>query len=433
MDGDHLHYHHDHCVLGTLSTGEGVPLTHSDRRRHLYLIGKTGTGKSTLLFNLMMADLKLGRGFALLDPHGDLAAAVADAVPAERTNDVLYFDPADLSHPVAFNPLERVAPDHRPLVAAHIVAAFKHLWGDSWGPRLEYILENSIRLLLDAPGSTLLGLPRLLADDIYRSRLLMTCNDPIIRAFWQREFAAYHDRFMTEAVSPIQNKIGALLSPPAIRNIIGQQRSTMNIPHLMNNGRVLIVNLSKGRLGEGPAHLLGAFLATAFAQAAESRADIPEQDRRDFTLYADEFQNFATDSFASILSEARKWRLSLALAHQFLGQLPDILRQAVIGNAGTLIAFRLGAEDAPLIADELGQPNHDALLDTPNFAAWIKLMYGDSPTGARYMKTLPPPATASDRLPAIQARTRARHARPREHVEQQIGRFLSRSHPEGIA
>ena len=297
MDGDHLDYHHNHCVLGTLSTGEAVPLTHSDRRRHLYLIGKTGTGKSTLLFNLMMADLELGRGFALLDPHGDLAQAVADAVPAERTNDVLYFDPADLSHPVAFNPLERVVPDRRPLVAAHIVAAFKHLWGDSWGPRLEYILDNSLRLLLDAPGSTLLGLPRLLADDSYRSRLLTTCSDPIIRAFWEREFAAYHDRFMIEAVSPIQNKIGALLSPPAIRNIVGQQRSTLNIPHLMNSGRVLIVNLSKGRLGEGPAHLLGAFLATAFAQAAESRADIPEHDRRDFTLYADEFQNFATDSW----------------------------------------------------------------------------------------------------------------------------------------
>ena len=342
-------------------------------------IGKSGTGKSTLLFNLMMADLAHGRGFALLDPHGDLARDVADAVPTQRTNDVVYFDPADLSHPVAFNPLERVAPDHRPLVAAHIAAAFKHLWGDSWGPRLEYILGNSIRLLLDAPGTTLLGLPRLLVDDKYRSRLLATCRDPVIRAFWLREFAEYQDRFVTEAISPIQNKIGALLSPPALRNIIGQKRSTIDIPGIMNGGRVLIVNLSKGRLGEGPAHLLGAFLATAFAQAAESRADIREADRRDFTLYADEFQNFATDSFASILSEARKWRLNLALAHQFLGQLPPLLRQAVIGNAGTVIAFRLGAEDAPLIADELGHHNHEVLSDTPNFAAWIKLMYQRQP------------------------------------------------------
>jgi hypothetical protein len=425
MDGDHLQYQQQHSVLGTLVSGENIPLTHNDRRRHLYLIGKSGTGKSTLLFNLMISDLANGRGFALLDPHGDLARDVADAVPSQRTNDVVYFDPADLSHPVAFNPLEGVALDRRPLVAAHITAAFKHLWGDSWGPRLEYILGNSLRLLLDAPGTTLLGLPRLLVDDKYRSRLLTTCHDPVIRAYWLREFAEYQDRFVTEAISPIQNKIGALLSPPALRNIIGQKRSTIDIPGIMNGGRVLIVNLSKGRLGEGPAHLLGAFLATAFAQAAESRAEIRENDRRDFTLYADEFQNFATDSFASILSEARKWRLNLALAHQFLGQLPPLLRQAVIGNAGTLIAFRLGAEDAPLIGDELGHHNHAALSDTPNFAAWIKLMYNDSPTDARYMNTLPPPSITSGRLPAIQARTRARHARPREHVERQISRFLS--------
>lgn len=424
MDGDHLQFIREHSVLGTLASGEGVPLTHNDRRRHLYVIGKSGTGKSTLLFNLMLSDLATGRGFALLDPHGDLAHAIADAVPKHRTNDVLYFDPADLSHPIAFNPLERVSPDHRPLVSAHIVAAFKHLWGDSWGPRLEYILDNSLRLLLDAPGSTLLGLSRLLVDEKYRTRLIASCNDPIIHAFWEREFAAYHDRFLTEAISPIQNKIGALLSPPVIRNIIGQQRSTLNIPHLMNNGRVLIVNLSKGRLGEGPAHLLGAFLATAFSQAAESRAAITEQERRDFTLYADEFQNFATDSFSSILSEARKWRLSLALAHQFLGQLPVLLRQAVIGNAGTLIAFRLGAEDAPLIAEEIGHRNHDALTNTQNFAAWIRLMYEDSPSDAHYMRTLPPPATTFGRLPAIQARTRARHARQRDHVEQSISRFL---------
>ena len=423
MDGDYSQQ--QHCVLGTLVSGEAVPLTHNDRRRHLYLIGKSGTGKSTLLFNMMNSDLAHGRGFALLDPHGDLARDIADAVPAQRTNDVVYFDPADLSNPVAFNPLERVSLDARPLVAAHITAAFKHLWGDSWGVRLEYILGNSLRLLLDAPGTTLLGLPRLLVDDKYRTRLLATCRDPIIRAFWLREFAEYQERFVTEAISPIQNKIGALLSPPVLRNIIGQKRSTIDIPAIMNSGQVLIVNLSKGRLGEAPAHLLGAFLATAFAQAAESRADMPEEQRRDFTLYADEFQNFATDSFASILSEARKWRLNLALAHQFLGQLPPLLRQAVIGNAGTVVAFRLGAEDAPLIADELGHHNHGSLIDTPNFAAWIKLMYNNTPTDARYMSTLPQVPATSGRLASIQARTRARYARPRAHVEQQIARFLS--------
>lgn len=428
MDGDHHNIHDDDgcCWLGTLSSGERVPLTHADRRRHVYIIGKSGTGKSTMLLNLMLADLEAGRGFALLDPHGDLAQMVADAVPPHRTNEVLYFDPADLAFPIAFNPLNGVDPDRRPLVAAHAVAAFKHLWGESWGPRLEYILGASLRLLLDAPGATLLGLPRLLTDDAYRARLLRTCADPVIRAFWEEEFAAYHDRFRVEVIAPIQNKIGALLAPPAIRNILGQQRSTLNIPHLMNSGRVLIANLSKGRLGEGPAHLLGALLATALAQAAESRADIAEDDRRDFTLYADEFQNFATDSFAAILSEARKWRLSLIVAHQFLGQLPPLLRQAVIGNAGTLIAFRIGAEDAPLIADELGLPNPLVLTDSPNFTARIKLLYNDSPTQAHHMRTAPPSSSLTGRLPMIQARSRARNARPRAQVEAQIAWFLKR-------
>ncbi len=293
--------------------------------------------------------------------------------------------------------------------------------------------DNSLRLLLDAPGTTLLGLPRLLVDEQFRKGLLSTCADPVVRAFWTREFAEYQERFVTEAISPIQNKIGALLSPPVLRNIIGQKRSTIDIPKIMNSGRILVVNLSKGKLGEGPAHLLGAFLATAFAQAAESRADMREADRRDFTLYADEFQNFATDSFASILSEARKWRLSLALAHQFLGQLPPLLRQAVIGNAGTLVAFRVGAEDSPLIGDELGHGNHSSLCETRNFAAWAKLMYRNSPTGALFLEMLPPPEIESGRLTAIRARTRARYTRPRVHVEQQINRFLSPSSTQPLA
>lgn len=345
-------------MLGTatrgLSLDAPVALSLPDRRRHLYLIGKTGTGKSSLLLSLMRHDLANGRGFALLDPHGDLAEAVLDAAPPGRVNDVLYLNPADLAHPVGLNPLFGLAPDARPLAAAQIVAAFKHLWADSWGPRLEYILLNAIRLLLEAPDATLLGLPRLLIDEGYRRRLLATCRDPLVTAFWTREFAAYSERFVTEAVSPIQNKVGALLSPPVLRNIIGQKRSTVDLPAIMNSGRILIANLAKGRIGEAPSHLLGAFLATGFAQAAEGRAAIPEPERRDFALYVDEFQNFATDSFAAILSEARKWRLSLVLAHQFLGQLPDPLRLAVLGNVGSMIAFRIGAEDAHAIAPELG-------------------------------------------------------------------------------
>ena len=416
--------------LGTATVGlelhAPITLSRSDLRRHLYIIGKTGTGKSTLLYNLMLADLVGGHGFALLDPHGDLATAIADATPAWRIeHGVIYLDPSDLSHPVGFNPLNGVPLDQRPLTAAHVVAAFQHIWGASWGPRLEYILTNALRLLLDAPGSTLLGLPRLLTDPDYRNRLLAHSRDPVVRNFWLSEFAEYSERFAVEAVAPIQNKVGTLLSPPAIRNMLGQVKSTIDIRSIMDRRQVLIVNLAKGKLGEAPTHLLGAFLATAFAQAAEARADVSEEQRTDFTLYADEFQHFATDSFATILSEARKYHLALVLAHQFVGQLPPLLRQAVIGNAGSIVAFRIGAEDAPLIANELGIENHFALTDTPNFSAWTKLIRDGVPADARSIATLPPDQVTSGRLEHVRNRTRARHARPRRAVEQKISRFLA--------
>jgi DNA helicase HerA-like ATPase len=416
-------------VLGTATIGmelhAPVTLSGDDRRRHLHIIGKTGTGKSTLLLNLMLQDLAAGRGFALLDPHGDLAAAVIDAVPPERTNHVLYLNPADREFPIAFNPLDSVPLDARALVTAHLVSAFKHIWAESWGPRLEYILMQSIRLLLDAPGTTLLGLPRLLVDEQYRKRLLSTCRDPLVVAFWTRELPSWGSAFTAEALSPVQNKIGALISPPVLRNIIGQPRSTINLPSLMNERRVLIANLSNAAIGEGPAHLLGAFLATSFAQAAQARAAIPEMERVDFILYADEFQNFATDSFALVLSEARKWRLSLTLAHQFLGQLPTGLRQAVMGNAGSLIAFRIGAEDAEAVAAEMGFDSVSALTELANFTAWAKLMRNDYPAGPVHIDTEEPVIDFRGRSHAIIARTRARHARPRAVVEDKITRFTN--------
>ena len=416
---------HTFIELGTFPAGNAALLSHEDRRRHLYLIGKTGTGKSTLLLNLMLADLHQARGFAVLDPHGDLASLLADSVPRWRTNDVIYLDPADLAYPIGFNPLHGVAPDRRPLVAAHLVAAFQHIWGASWGPRLEYVLTQSLRLLLDAPGSTLLGLPRLLVDDRYRLSLLSHTRDPMLRAFWTSEFAQWSERYASEAIAPVQNKIGAVLSPPVLRNMLGQTKSSLDIRAIMDAGKVLIVNLSKGRLGEAPTRLLGAFLATAFAQAAEARADDPEEQRRDFTLFADEFQNFATESFAAILSEARKYRLSLVLAHQFLGQLPEILRQAVLGNAGSIVVFRIGAEDAPLLADELGIATKSALTDTANFAAWVKLTRDGIPMEARPIMTFAPEALPSGQLEAVRSRSRARYARPRAGVEAKIARFLA--------
>lgn len=423
----------DDVQLGTTISGlnlhASVMLSESDRRRHLYVIGKTGTGKSTLLLSLILADLAQGRGLALLDPHGDLAKTVIDRTPRNRIADFIYLDPADLEYPLGFNPLFNVELDRRPLVAAHIVSAFRHIWADSWGPRLEYLLQNSVRLLLDGAGSTLLGLPALLINERYRERLLRSCQDPQVRQFWTQELAAWGDAFKAEALSPLQNKIGALLSSPVLRNILGQHKPTLDIPRIMNSGRVLIVNLSKGNLGAGPSFLLGALLSTAFAQGAEARASIPEHERRDFHFYADEFQNFATDSFGSILSEARKYRLSLTLAHQFLGQIPLTLRQAVLGNAGSIIAYRIGSEDATALAPEFGIPSPTAFTDLANYEAWARLIRNGAPTDATRICFEAPGTIASGQTNAVIARTRARYTRPRRNVEDEIARFISNPLP----
>ena len=423
----------DDTLLGTATSGfhldAPVMLSQDDRRRHLDVIGKTGTGKSTLLLSLIRSDLEAGRGLAFLDPHGDSAQTVIQNTPRHRIADMIYFDPADLEFPLGFNPLFNVARDRRPLATAHIVSTFRHIWQDSWGPRLEYLLQNSIRLLLECGGSTLLGLPALLVNTRYRDRLLSACDEPQVRQFWTQELAAWGDNFKAEALSPLQNKIGALLASPILRNILGQHRPTLDIPAIMNSGRVLIVNLSKGNLGEGPSHLLGALLTTAFSQAAESRASIPEHERRDFHLYADEFQNFATDSFATILSEARKYRLSLTLAHQFLGQLPISLRQAVLGNVGSIIAFRTGADDAAALALEFGIQSPSAFTDLANHEAWARIIRDGNSTDPIRLSLAMPNINKNDNAAAVIARTRARYTRPRAKVEAEIERFIANPFP----
>ena len=326
-------------------------------------------------------------------------------------------------------------PNHteRATRAANIVSAFKNIWGHSWGSRLEYVLSNALRLLLDAGDQSLIGLPRLLVDDSYRDWLVRRCGDPIVRLYWRHEFEGLDKRLRAETLSPIQNKVGILLANPFIRSILGQNASTIDIADMMNRGKVLIVNLSKGNLGTEPAHLLGALLITAVSQAAEARRNIPEEERRDFTLYVDEFQNFATDSFASILSEARKWRLSLVAANQHVAQLSEDLQHAVFGNAGTIVAFRVGAIDAPMLAAELGMPSPRALRQTNNFHAWLRLMRDGAPLDPLIMRTLPPRAPRGNRLAKVVAYSRSRYTLPRAIVEARIADFFSRplSRPAG--
>src|SRR4051812_14386126 len=379
-------------LLGTRITGDLLVLAPEERRRHLYIVGQTGTGKSTLLLNLIAQDLACGAGLALLDPHGDLAEAVLLHVPRRRTNDLVYVNPADNAWPIGFNPLSAVPEELKPIVADGVVSAFRHVWPESWGPRLDYILTNAVRALLDVPGGTLLMLPRLLIDEAFRVQLVEErVTDPVVRSFWTNEYAGYSDSFRTEAISPIQNKIGKALMEPRLRNMLAQPKSTITLRRLMDEGAIVIVNLSKGRLGGSTAHLIGALLTTAIAQAALSRADIPPRDRRLFHFYADEFQSFATESFALILSEARKYGLTMTVAHQYLEQLPDKLRAAVFGNVGSMLACRTGASDAPDIAEQIGLGGADALLDLPDHTARARLLVGGVPTAPLRLGLYPAP------------------------------------------
>src|SRR3989304_1411711 len=311
-----------------------------DRRNHMYVIGKTGTGKTTLLKNMMISDILAGNGVAVVDPHGEFAETILDYVPEHRIDDVVYFNPADLDYPIAFNAVEKVPMSERHLVSSGLISIFKKIWADSWGPRLEYVLRNAILALLEQEDSTLLGVMRILSDKEYRKKVVENTTDPVVKQFWIDEFGKYSSKFEVEAVAPIQNKVGQFLTNPMIRNIVGQQKSSMHMRQLMDEKKILIMNLSKGKIGEDSSALIGAMLITKIQQAAMSRINVPEEEREDSYLYVDEFQNFATESFAGILSEARKYRLCMTLAHQYIAQLDEKVRDSVIGNAGTLVAFR---------------------------------------------------------------------------------------------
>jgi hypothetical protein len=395
-----------------------------DRRRHMYLIGKTGTGKSTMLENMMVQDIRNGEGIAVVDPHGDTVEKILNYIPSSRINDVVYINPADLNFPVAFNVLESVDEEHRHLIASGLIGVFKKMWVDSWGPRLEHLLRNAILALLENPGSTLLGVTRMLVDKKYRQKIVSHITDPIVKAFWLDEYAAYSDKFRTEAISPIQNKVGQFLSSAIIRNIVGQPKSSFDMREAMDSRKIILLNLSKGRIGEDNAALLGAMLITKIQLAAMSRIDIPEETRKDFYLYVDEFQNFATESFANILSEARKYRLNLVIAHQYIEQLDETVQAAVFGNVGTLIVFRVGAVDAEKLVLEFTPTfEEDDLVNLAKYNIYLKLMIDGVASDPFSAQTLPPLHDAPGYQEKVVRISRERYARPRDVVEEKIVRW----------
>jgi hypothetical protein len=361
----------------------------------------------------------------VIDPHGDLAEELLNHIPPHRADHLVYFNPGDLEFPVGLNVIGNVAPDDRHLVASGVVGSFKGIWRDSWGPRLEYILYNAVSALLDCRNATLLGVNRLLTDDSYRAKVIRQIKDPFIRAFWAEEYENYDERFKREAIAPIQNKIGQFILNPVVRNILGQVKAKVNIPFMMDNQRLFIANLSKGRLGHDKANLLGSLLVTQFQLGAMARSNRPEDKRRDFYLFIDEFQNFSTDAFASILAEARKYRLCLTLSHQYIEQLSLPVRQAVFGNVGTLIAFRIGYADAEVMEKEFGNTfPAAALADLERYEAAVKLLEDGTNREPFRAKMLPPLENRIGHRDKLVALSRERFATPRAIIEDKLNRWM---------
>lgn len=366
----------------------------NDRSRHMYVIGKTGMGKSTVLENMAIQDIQSGEGMAFIDPHGKSADLLLEYVPEERINDVVYFAPFDMDNPVAFNVMEDVGPDKRHLVVSGLMSAFKKIWVDAWSARMEYILSNTLRALLEYPGATLLGINKMLSDKDYRKKVVDNIKDVSVKSFWVDEFAKYTERFAAEATPAIQNKVGQFTSNPLIRNIVGQSKSTFDLRKMMDQRKIIIINLSKGRVGEDNANLLGSMLITKIYLAAMSRADVSESQLNklpNFYLYVDEFQSFANESFANILSEARKYKLALTIAHQYIEQMSEEVRAAVFGNVGTMATFRVGAFDAEILEKEFApQFTAEDLVNLGRFQFYIKLMIDGVSSSPFSATTLPP-------------------------------------------
>ena len=390
-----------------------VILKDDDRRRHVYVVGKTGMGKTTLLLNQVHHDVTGGRGLCLIDPHGDLAEAVMGIVPAGRTNDVIVFDAGDTEHAVGFNPL--ACPDARRMdqVASGVVASLRKMY-DSWGPRLEDTLRNAVYAAIEHRG-TFLTVLRILSDASFREHIVSRLQDPIVRAFWQQEFAGWNKAYRTEAIAAIQNKIRPFLTNRTVRAIVGQADRSLDLRRIMDDAKILIVNLSKGRVGEDNAAMLGALLVSSIQEAAMRRADIPERDRRQFSLFVDEFQNFTTGSFATILSEARKYGLNLTISHQYFRQLDEQTADAVAGNVGTFVTFAVGSDDAEWLAGAMSKSPrqlspHD-LTNLPKYTACVRLLMDGLPSSPFTIRTQPSPEVDATRREVIRRQSRRQYAR----------------------
>ncbi len=408
-----------------------VALHVPDRLQHTLILGQTGTGKTTLLKNLMIQDLRAGRGVALIDPDGDVASEILDYIPRHRIRDVIHFSPADSEFPIALNLLAGSTEADRHLLTSGIVTAFKSAWSDSWGVRMQYILTATIAALAECyestANTTLLGIQRMLVDANYREWVLTHVTDPAVRTFWLFEYENFDKRFAVEAVAPIQNKIGALLLSPAIRNSLGQVRKAFDFRWIMDTQRIFIANIAKGRIGEESSNLLGALLVSQFEHAALSRADLPEFERTDFFLFVDEFHNFITDSFPSMLSESRKFRLGMVLGTQYTARLRKDIRDAIFGNCPTILSFRVGAEDASLLERTFGG-SHAAsqFTDLPNYEILAKLLDEGNLREPFHARTAPPIGQPSGRRLEVIAQSRARYAAPRKVVEERIRRWMGR-------
>jgi len=393
----------------------------ADRRYHMYVLGKTGMGKTTLLENMIISDIQHGHGIAVIDPHGDLAERLLERIPSHRINDVIYFNPADVEFPIAFNVLEQVKESLQPLVVSGVLSVFKKLYGEYWAPRQEHVLRNTLLAIMQFPGATLHTVHQMLTDATFREQITKKLEDKTLRAFWEKEFAGFDKRQRTEVISPILNKVGQFLADPLIRNMIGQRKNRISFREVFDKRRILIANLAKGRIGEDNAVLLGSVLLTKIQLAALSRADIPEDERRDFYLYVDECHNFLTESVASMLAEMRKYRLNLILVNQHLDQLDEKVRSSILGNVGTLIAFRLGAPDAEVLKEDFF-PRFSVtdFLNLPKYQIYLRLMIDGLISDGFSADTLPPQAVALGTTEKIIRESRQRYSTARYKVEMGI-------------